>query len=88
MFILFFYAFRRLTLGDVAMARCCQPSSPPLLLSLLLFSAVAVSRAQYPEDFGLERTSNPVSISRLEVMCGKDHLTVQLAFTAPFRVRD
>ncbi|XP_045107484.1 uncharacterized protein LOC123502374 [Portunus trituberculatus] len=67
------------------MARCCQPSSPPLLLSLLLFSAVAVSRAQYPEDFGLERTSNPVSISRLEVMCGKDHLTVQLAFTAPFR---
>ncbi|XP_042222693.1 uncharacterized protein LOC121867003 [Homarus americanus] len=56
---------------------------PSLLLLLVTFSTVSL--AQYQEDFGLERTSNPVSISQLEVMCGKDHLTVQLAFTAPFQ---
>ncbi|KAK8745520.1 hypothetical protein OTU49_000239 [Cherax quadricarinatus] len=56
----------------------------PLLLLLLLMLATG-SWAQYQADFGLERAGNPVSISQLEVMCGKDYLTVQLAFTAPFQ---
>nr|XP_045588255.1 uncharacterized protein LOC123750176 [Procambarus clarkii] len=53
-----------------------------LLLLLLLATG---SWAQYQTEFGLEQAGNPVSISQLEVMCGKDHLTVQLAFTAPFQ---
>ncbi|XP_064085121.1 uncharacterized protein LOC135200420 [Macrobrachium nipponense] len=39
----------------------------------------------YQGEFALERPESQVSISQLEVMCGKDHLTVQLAFTAPFQ---
>ena len=39
------------------------------------------------QDFGLQRPPSMPSITQLEVMCGKDYLTVHLAFSSPFNVR-
>lgn len=63
----------------------------PLKLTLMtafppLPSQVTTAQS-YLSDFALERPANLPSIRQLEVMCGKDHLTVQLSFTAPFQVQ-
>lgn len=55
------------------------------LLLFTLITAGTWAQNNYPGDFALERPDNQISINQLEVMCGKDHLTVQLSFNSPFQ---
>ncbi|XP_018027708.1 uncharacterized protein LOC108682952 [Hyalella azteca] len=45
---------------------------------------MAAAQSYQPADFGLQRPGTLPSIAQLEVMCGKDHLTVHLSFSGPF----
>ncbi|XP_076062313.1 uncharacterized protein LOC143037670 [Oratosquilla oratoria] len=51
----------------------------------LLQEPVRSQGGGYPNEFALERPPSLPAISQLEVMCGKEQMTVQLVFTSPFQ---
>jgi len=56
-------------------------ASNEMRIFLLLSTLVSLATS----EFGLARPSTLPAIRQLEVMCGKDHLTVHLSFTLPFK---